>query len=234
MKISSKQVLEYYNEHGIEDYPKTKTGLPHMGRIQNIKTANKIMKQLIMDKNLDENYDNYTVSNDKNYREEITNLTDEQIKYLQKMNTHCVICAESLNKNYCRLDCEHEFCLSCIMKHSRNTNTCPLCRSEFCEKPKKIESISDTLIREILNVEAHENADYENFNDSENLRSFMESFENEIEDFAHIVAKTTCGEFTPDDYSTYVDEMKKVMLKNVNDLTISVAERVADYYDDQT
>jgi hypothetical protein len=89
------------------------------------------------------------------------------------------------------------------------------------------------LIREICIVESSENADYENFNDGENLRSFNESFQNEIEDFAHIVAKTTCGEFSPDDYSTYVDEMKKIMLKNINDFAVSVGERVADYYDDQ-
>ena len=233
MKITAQQVLDYYNEKGITDFPKTKSGMPHMGKRQNMKAANLVMKQEIMDKNLDENYDRYTVSNDANYRDEIKNLTEEQIKILQKMNTHCVICQEKLTKNYCRLDCEHEFCLTCIIKHSRVSNACPLCRSEFCEKEKKVEQISDGLMREMIQYEGYDVSEYENYNDDESLTNYVDAFEKEIEDFAHIVAKTTCGEFTPDDYNMYMHGMKKIMLKNVNTYANNVADRIAEYYESQ-
>ena len=93
--------------------------------------------------------------------------------------------------------------------------------------------MSDGLMREIIQYEGYDVSDYEIYNDDESLTNYVDAFEKEIEDFAHIVAKTTCGEFTPDDYHMYMHGMKKIMLKNVNIYARNVAYRISDYYDEQ-
>lgn len=51
----------------------------------------------------------------------------------------CPICFQDLDGDLreegvtrARLDCEHKFCLSCIMKWSEKCRTCPYCRAAYC------------------------------------------------------------------------------------------------------
>ena len=48
----------------------------------------------------------------------------------------CAVCYEDMSDNYAKLKCGHSFCISCFVSHTRVNNNCPLCRDEFCEKPK--------------------------------------------------------------------------------------------------
>ena len=55
----------------------------------------------------------------------------------------CPICLETLNeKNICVTECNHTFCLKCIIFALRQKNTCPLCRAEICTKDEKIERMA--------------------------------------------------------------------------------------------
>jgi hypothetical protein len=45
----------------------------------------------------------------------------------------CAICMESLdsNKNFARTNCNHSFCLTCLMQALKHKNNCPICRSNI-------------------------------------------------------------------------------------------------------
>lgn len=44
----------------------------------------------------------------------------------------CAICMERLRKvNIAILPCGHEFCLGCLLQHSRSSHCCPLCREKM-------------------------------------------------------------------------------------------------------
>ena len=46
----------------------------------------------------------------------------------------CPICKERLSQtNLCKTICGHSYCLSCMIKHSKVNNRCPLCREEIFE-----------------------------------------------------------------------------------------------------
>lgn len=52
----------------------------------------------------------------------------------------CAICMEKLDagKNFARTNCQHAFCLTCLMRALKDNNTCPLCRQNIEEEnPKK-------------------------------------------------------------------------------------------------
>ena len=66
-----------------------------------------------------------------------------------QQNEMCTICLENIQNDCATLKCNHSFCISCFVQHSRLNNTCPLCRSEFSIKPKKQIVMSD-LVRENL------------------------------------------------------------------------------------
>ena len=44
----------------------------------------------------------------------------------------CSICLDSL-KNPCKLNCSHEFCITCIRKWKQKSGKCPLCRIEITQ-----------------------------------------------------------------------------------------------------
>jgi len=47
------------------------------------------------------------------------------------MPLSCSICYENIKEN-CKIDsCPHLFCISCITKWGKTTNTCPCCRQKF-------------------------------------------------------------------------------------------------------
>ena len=60
--VSVDEIMKFYAENKIEDYPKTKKGLPNMSCSMNKKTKVRIMKQKILEKNKKENKDSYTTS----------------------------------------------------------------------------------------------------------------------------------------------------------------------------
>ena len=46
----------------------------------------------------------------------------------------CSICLDAIGKiDVFVTKCDHMFCGTCILKHARTSNLCPLCRSELIE-----------------------------------------------------------------------------------------------------
>ena len=48
-----------------------------------------------------------------------------------KADETCPICMENLGKtNICTTKCGHQFCLKCMLKHSKQNKNCPMCRAD--------------------------------------------------------------------------------------------------------
>lgn len=57
---------------------------------------------------------------------------------LDKLETECCICYETINKNKnnCVTECGHVFCLKCLVtSFAHGNNSCPCCRTEMIEMP---------------------------------------------------------------------------------------------------
>ena len=68
------------------------------------------------------------------------------LKQEPEKSKECVICYESISntKNMCITECGHEFCFTCMMKHARRNNGCPLCRTTMIEDESDSGSVSDS------------------------------------------------------------------------------------------
>ena len=67
---------------------------------------------------------------------------------IKNSNNNCSICLGSIGeKNVFITECNHTFCGTCMLKQARNSNLCPLCRTELIEKEPTnvLESIEDIL-----------------------------------------------------------------------------------------
>ena len=130
-------LAKYYKENNIDDYPKTSKGEPDMRASANKKMAAGLMRHSILHQNQKEN--KVTTEPEGNYRKEIEDLTEDQIKTIRTINTQvCSICYDPLSTSHAKLPCDHLFCPSCLVQHGRQNNNCPLCRQEFTEAPKPI------------------------------------------------------------------------------------------------
>ena len=79
----------------------------------------------------------------------------------------CPICKEELREtNLCKTKCGHIYCLSCMIKHSKSNNLCPLCRVELFEtiQPEESESEEES---EIYNSRLHNYEIHGKFNNRE-------------------------------------------------------------------
>ena len=76
---------------------------------------------------------------------------------------NCIICFDKLALNhYVKLECNHNYCINCFVKHMRLDNRCGFCRTNLCEKAsidyKELSNkINNTLRQEIDEKEISEN-----------------------------------------------------------------------------
>uniref|UniRef100_A0A6C0JP38 RING-type domain-containing protein n=1 Tax=viral metagenome TaxID=1070528 RepID=A0A6C0JP38_9ZZZZ len=59
----------------------------------------------------------------------------------------CAICKNNISSNnLCKTNCNHMYCLSCLLLHLKNDNRCPLCRAtiEDSESSESEEEDNDT------------------------------------------------------------------------------------------
>jgi hypothetical protein len=70
------------------------------------------------------------------------------------INNKCPICHETiLDKDNCITDCDHKFCLSCILESCKYKNTCPICRVQLYEYNINNEDENDQPQNEIVPTE---------------------------------------------------------------------------------
>ena len=231
------KVKSYYKKNNILDYKKTKMGEPDMRNQENKTVLKNILKQEILDKNKSENSHNFTIEKEGNYRSEIESLTDEEINQFRKMSkSECVICGESMKDNCCILKCKHSFCVSCFAEHSRNSNSCPLCREEYCSKSKKIEKMPRQVLHSIFEMEYHQLKNYGILNEPSETYLFKDCIKNEIGDFEAFLEKFKHGDikqFNEQIYNDYKAEMVSNIFKNIHELNISLCKKVLKFYEDQ-
>ena len=71
-----------------------------------------------------------------------------RITYNELSKKECIICMDRMI-GFAYLDCGHEFCIKCTIKHFRLKDNCPLCRKLVCKKEKSmidINHITDELL----------------------------------------------------------------------------------------
>ena len=233
--ITSYELFEYYNEHGITDFPIRKDGLPAMNRKQNKDMAMKVMRERIKLIERNQNLHNISKEKEVNYRKEITDMTDENIDEMKKEieDIYCVICGESMETNRCKLACNHSFCVSCIAQHSRENNNCPMCRDEYCPKPRKMDRISMELLHNITQYEFTYSNVYGILNDTEHLLNINQCIHEEIEDFTNICRRFERKEITEEVFNDYRTEMLKLMYTNIFAYATNCGTRVMNFYNNQ-
>jgi hypothetical protein len=142
------ELIEYYKENGITDYPKKKDGTPNMGRSvnkNNLRTLIELKSQKFKRTKMNAE----KMSADK-ISAELTSATE------LKEPEMCVICNEPF-EDICILKCKHKFCVNCAISHFRVKHNCPLCREEICSIPKTTTAICDEYVEAIAeNVFNHQ------------------------------------------------------------------------------
>lgn len=132
--VSVDELIQYYKDNGITDYPKKKDGTPNMTRIINKDAVKTILKLKI----------NSSVKRKAEMKSDIS----EEV---------CPICSDPF-EDICFLKCRHKFCVNCAISHFRVKHNCPLCRQEICSIPKTTTPICDEYVEAIAdNVLNNEN-----------------------------------------------------------------------------
>lgn len=255
MIVSLSEIEQYYKHHNISDYPKTKSGKPNMRYRRNRCTENIIKREKLLAQNKSENMHTFRCNDtatEPNYRKEIVDMTDEEIMLFRQIKKEtCTICSESLDSDFCKLRCDHVFCVSCIAQHCRENNNCPLCRKEICCKPKRILPLNEQFMtsyveKSLLNQRhylfnqediTHEYEDDDEAGGSENRETkkynIMDAIEEELNDYEHVISKTQLGDFDIDTFREYKDELIKLIRFNVTVFGAEIAIDVRNYYDSQ-
>jgi hypothetical protein len=240
--VSMNEIIQFYADNNITNYPKTKKGLPNMSCSINKKTKLRLMKQKILEQNKKENKDSYTTSKEEYYRNEILSMNDEELSELSELTETCAICLESMSEDYCMLKCEHMFCVNCIANYCQTNNKCPLCREQFCDIVNKKKNnyqynesnhnrlmyFSEDIVESVLtegfhyngcNESDHGHGDDENeaeHNDSmHNFEDFLEVEMEDLKSLMKLYSKNKDIKYTFDDY---IDNMARNMKNNLETL----------------
>ena len=127
ISLTEDDLLEYYKENNITDYPKKINGRPCMAR-----KFNKEHTQILYTKKALEFQEKYaehieTTANQK--RADALKLKLDSYK-----GDTCSICSDALT-TVAILECGHMMCMTCAISHFRLKHDCPFCRAVVCEKP---------------------------------------------------------------------------------------------------
>ena len=101
-------------------------------------------------------YEKY-ISQEVDKRLSVKQKIDNFVYNEEQENMECPICFDKIVDNVAIIGCSHKFCLSCYSMHIRENNNCPMCRSEICDKPKKLALLpkqqSEYLIQTLITRE---------------------------------------------------------------------------------
>jgi len=84
--------------------------------------------------------------------------------YTKSLTEPCAICLGVLTKVSAINGCLHVFCFDCIDEWSKNTNTCPMCKSEFTkikqkDDPSKIKKVKRKIQQAVYDRDELERLD---------------------------------------------------------------------------
>lgn len=79
--FTKENLKEYYIKKNIKDYKKNNDGYPDMRFKENRRKMASIIKSRLLDKNLQENIKNYDDNPYYDYKSEIINMTEKELRY---------------------------------------------------------------------------------------------------------------------------------------------------------
>uniref|UniRef100_A0A6C0C6R4 RING-type domain-containing protein n=1 Tax=viral metagenome TaxID=1070528 RepID=A0A6C0C6R4_9ZZZZ len=66
-------------------------------------------------------------------------------KVVEEEVEECPICYEPIKKyGFCTTNCDHTFCMDCMVRHLQINQSCPLCRGEVAPPPDNVQPDNDT------------------------------------------------------------------------------------------
>ena len=222
IEVTSEDILEYYQQNNINDFPKKKNGYPNMNYTQDKKT-----KEIII--NLRKEKENEKLRAKAKIIEDFHTSFSRQNNVQQTRDTpECSICCEPINKNLAIFDCGHSFCLSCTIYHGRENNNCPCCRVEVCNKPVKRDQMPLYSMNSIINQHINERLnDRGNINSNEpgaiglTLRDFIAVKLNEL-----IITYLSVYQNLEQDQNNFkeiiIEELTKEVINTCSDVGISI------------
>jgi hypothetical protein len=145
--VTEDDLIQYYIQRGITDYPKRKDGRPNMLRVFN--KNNHTMLYELKHEAVKDKYKELIIQKTKDKEAEMCKLIETTFH-----TENCVICNESLS-SVSILSCGHKFCMNCSISHFRVNNVCPLCRKEICDKPKSVIAMSPEMVDQAIEEVLH-------------------------------------------------------------------------------
>lgn len=238
-EVSRVELMNYLRENNITTYTKTKNNYPDMRCQKNKLYRARLIKEKLLEKNKKENMSTFTSEKEVNYRSEILDLTEEDIKMFKSIQESCVICGETMKTNHMTLKCSHAFCTDCAISHFRVNNNCPLCRTEICEKPKKISPMSSQLCDGMID---HEMTVLNNYPVESDLLVIENEDKRFVTNFMTLLYyyELSCDRSLHNGGNTdeAANEAMKQSIKNsiltlVKKMTFNVCGKICGYYDNQ-
>ena len=235
--VSIDEIVEYYISQDIYDYPKTLSGKPKMSCVMNKKTKMKLMKEKLLKKNKKENMHSYRKDKGEYYRNEIINMSDEDIDELKNIREVCAICQEKISNDYCKLKCDHMFCFNCIINHCQTKTNCPLCREEICKiinKPNNVDNeshiprfITSEAQESIIKYLFNDDIQYYSCNDEEHdniPKTFETMIDEEMDDIKKVMMFYKEDTFSLNVCNLYINNLGDNLKKNIGLLMASCIE----------
>lgn len=141
--------------------------------------------------------------------------------YTKSLTEPCAICLGVLTKVSAINGCVHVFCFDCIDEWAKNTNTCPMCKSEFTkikqkDDPSKIKKVKrkiqqavydrDELERLDVADEVYFEDDVDDFDDGDHDEDDDDDDENEVKGY-----NPRDGFVVPDNTIIYEDDEEEII-----------------------
>ena len=232
MEVTDNELIDFMLTNKYSNYKKTKYNKPDMRCKINKQYYKALLQRKILEKNKNENLHSYTNDKEEDYRKEIINMSNEDIELLKTINEPCVICGELMKGNHTVLKCKHAFCSDCMISHFRLKNNCPLCRKNICEKPKKVEIMSEELVKGIINYEMWNVDDYHINHDLIQEQNGTTTFTTTISSLLTYYEMVCNG---TNDYEDALvrEKIKQLIFKIIAYMSFNVSNKINNYYDEQ-
>ena len=83
-------------------------------------------------------------------------------------STECLICYEKIkNNNFCITECNHAYCLTCMIKAALRKTECPYCKYKLVEIPENTEEEIDENQMEEVNVQVFNNIEFPEYDEAD-------------------------------------------------------------------
>ena len=124
--------------------------------------------------------------------------------YDNNNNYRCAICLEFIsNNNNATTQCNHHFCLTCLLENLEVNNKCPLCRNNITDNKIKLKKITHNTAVNFIK----ETVEEYNFDSlSQSIRYFDNETSNMLEAIVKFMMMDICNKLIKEQNDTDDDE----------------------------